>query len=125
MTTTHKYPELRDWDQLRENFRARGSHYFDRDTMRFFASRLIGQPEQSENGRFAVFVTSEKRCFDDPTRTYNVRTYDVESGHVDTAGGFCECLSRSTAIRRQARILAAYNALPEHPASVRAWAESL
>lgn len=47
-------------------------HFFDRDTMRFFKSRLTSHYKRVSN-RKAYFVTTEKRCFDDNTRVASVR----------------------------------------------------
>lgn len=52
-------------------------HFFDRDTMRFFRSRLC-YGGRIVAGRY--FVTSEKACFDDPRRVYNLRRIDLQQG---------------------------------------------
>lgn len=61
-----------------------GRHFFDRDTMAFFASKV----EQARKGKAGTFfVTSEKSCFNGPARRYSVRQL-VEPGKIDTVGGF-------------------------------------
>lgn len=47
-------------------------HFFDRDTMRFFKSRLTSHYKRVSDFE-AYFVTTEKRCFDDCTRVASVR----------------------------------------------------
>ncbi len=67
-------------------------HFFDRDTMRCFGSRIVGGGRMF-GGRF--FVTSEKGCSLGQPRQYHVRAvrmrHDVEDPRylwtVDTVGG--------------------------------------
>jgi len=58
-------------------------HFFSPDTMRFFASRLIQDVFPTNKG-VVYFVTSEKACFNDPTRVYNVRSYDINLDSFNT-----------------------------------------
>lgn len=58
-------------------------HFFSPDTMRFFASRLIQDVFPTNDGA-VYFVTSEKACFNDPSRVYNVRRYDIENDSFKT-----------------------------------------
>lgn len=58
-------------------------HFFSPDIMRFFASRLI-QDVFPTNKKSVYFVTSEKACFNDLTRVFNVRRYDIEKDSFDT-----------------------------------------
>lgn len=60
--------------------RRAGQHFFDADTKRFFASR-IHEPIIAQ--RF--FITSEKRCFDDPRRESRIRMIRND-GSVATVG---------------------------------------
>lgn len=57
--------------ELKQIAKDSGSHFFDRDTIRFFKSRMHGQPYRLRNGLF-VFITSEKPLEDIP-RVYSVR----------------------------------------------------
>lgn len=54
--------------QVRQANRDAGNHFFDRSTMRFFASRV-------ESGLYAgrYFITSEKAGFDSQQRRYTIR----------------------------------------------------
>lgn len=58
-------------------------HFFSPDTMRFFASRLIQDVYPTNDGK-VYFVTSEKACFRDYTRVFNVRCYDIKADSFDT-----------------------------------------
>ncbi len=61
------------------------SHFFDRDTMRFFNSR-VGETAYLDGRGGAYFTTSEKGP--DGRRGYSVRHYDPERCGVDTVGKF-------------------------------------
>lgn len=63
--------------------RKHSGHFFSPDTMRFFASRLIQDVFPTNKGA-VYFVTSEKACFRDPTRVFNVRLYNIEKDSFDT-----------------------------------------
>lgn len=71
-----------------------GNHFFDRDAMRFFKSRI---GHKVYGGRF--FVSSEQ--FDDGSpRLYTVRVATYEGGRldVDTVGGFQQYETRADAV---------------------------
>jgi hypothetical protein len=53
--------------ELRERVKGCGSHFFDRDTMSFFASRLA-KGIYPGGDDITYFVTSEKMGFDDDRR---------------------------------------------------------
>jgi hypothetical protein len=80
------YPlrECHSWHDLTRLADEAGSHFFDTDTMRFFASRLLSGPylvEQSDDRLTATYVgvTSEKAGFEDRTREYRVRLFKFSS----------------------------------------------
>lgn len=63
-----------------------GSYWWDRDTMKFFATRLESEAFQGTGGIF--FVTSEQ-----PPRGgrhCNVRKFNPESLRISTIGEFCK-----------------------------------
>lgn len=62
-----------------------GSHFFDRDSMRFFNSKLHGDGREDKNGN-VYFVTSEKPDPRSPRR-YTVRVQDA-AGHIHSASPF-------------------------------------
>lgn len=72
--------------------KAANKHYFDKDTMRFFASRLVG-PSWNGDG---YFITSEQfkgvRSADGPhcPRLYSIRKGNLDTFDVDTVGVFQE-----------------------------------
>lgn len=68
---------------VRRANREAGQHFFDRDTMRFFGSRVVSGLYA---GRF--FVTSEKGPYD-TARTYTVREAEPDGG-IETCGDFQE-----------------------------------
>jgi hypothetical protein len=68
-------------EQVKRANNEAGSFFFSKDTMRFFASRVL---PTIYKGRF--FLTTEKACFNDPTRVYNVREA-MPGGDVRSAAG--------------------------------------
>jgi hypothetical protein len=67
--------------------KAAGRFFFERDTMRFFNSRVFRSVYQGPGGVY--FVTSEQFTGSDGVkapRTYKVREFDPETGNVSTFG---------------------------------------
>lgn len=66
--------------EVRQANRAIGHHFFDRSTMRFFASRV-------ESGLYAgrYFITSEKAGFQSEQRKFTIREVG-SNGEVKTVG---------------------------------------
>lgn len=64
----------------------RGLHWFDADSMRFFASRVASFAYVSADGKKAFFVSSEKfkgfRAPDGP-RLYSVRVASLDTGDIN------------------------------------------
>ena len=71
-------------DQIKEANKARGFHWFDPDTLRFFKSRIGGTVYQGPGGVY--FVTSERGP--SGVRRYSVRQFHPSTGGVDTVGDF-------------------------------------
>jgi len=67
-----------------------GGHFFDKDTLRFFKSRILETVYQGPGGIY--FVTSERFEFRDDShkRGYTVRKFTPKTFSVDTAGEFNE-----------------------------------
>lgn len=89
--------------------KAKGMHFFDKDAMRFFNSRVQGDVFSTPHG--AVFVTSE-RFDDNSARMYTTRHINEDTGHVSTLGSFQEFKSRSgalTAAKRRALNISAFD----------------
>jgi hypothetical protein len=59
-------------DILRNDFRDYHGHFFSPDTLRFFRSRISEIGYRHPDGS-VYFLTSEKKCFNDPTRVWSVR----------------------------------------------------
>lgn len=57
-----------------------GYHFFDKDAMRSFGSRVSDQVYQREGGIF--FVTSEKCRYSDEPRGYKARQFLPETGQI-------------------------------------------
>lgn len=99
MTTTAYTIEL-----IRQEMRADGSHWWDRDTMRFFRCRISSGVFQGEGGIY--FVSSEKSG-DTAPRMYTVRKYDPTAKSIDTVGEFNAIRSLSTAKRKAEKLAGA------------------
>ncbi|MCL4204621.1 MAG: hypothetical protein KJ000_19205 [Pirellulaceae bacterium] len=84
---------------IQEEMTQAGSHWWDKDTMRFFRTRVSEQVYQGPGGIY--FVTSEKNG--DEPRAYSVRQYQPSRQHVDTIGKFNE-MSRDQAHREAKRL---------------------
>lgn len=86
-------------DDVREANDRIGGHYFDRDTMRFFRSRIASQ---LYGGRY--FVTSEQ--FDDRSpRLYSVREA-LPDGSIKSASEFQEFRTAAQAVARIRELMA-------------------
>lgn len=81
-------------NQIQDEMTRDGSHWWDRDSMRFFQCRVGDQVYQGPGGIY--FVTSEKPS--DGKRAFSVRQYFPASKSIDTVGEFCS-MSRSVAHR--------------------------
>ena len=86
MTEQYTYPTFVSMYDLRGAVVESGSHFFDRDTLRFFRSRI---GSNIYGGR--LFVTSEQSGDDSP-RLYTIRMVrqylDRSMLHMTTVGGF-------------------------------------
>lgn len=88
MVTTNTERKLHTLDQVKRAAGSAGSHWFDRDALRYFNSRISERVYPVPGG--ALFISSEKfRGLYEPDgeRLYTVRscTYD---GKIDTVGEF-------------------------------------
>lgn len=61
-------------------------HWFKPDTMRFFRSKIHEKLFYSINKIY--FISSERGPWDASPRRYSIRSYDPESGFIDTVGDF-------------------------------------
>ena len=79
-------------------------HYFSKDTMRFFKSKLIQDVFPTDSGR-VYFVTSEQGP--DGVRAFSVRCYSIVQDDISTVGEFRGYESRAKALT--AALNCAYN----------------
>ncbi len=68
---------------IKQKLRAGGNHFFDRDTMRWFGSRV-----ESSLYKNNTFITSEYTGFERTKRAYTVRYYDEAKNTVVDVSGF-------------------------------------
>lgn len=102
MTTT----TFHNTDQLRQLARDTGNHFFDRDALRFFSSRIGGEIFA---GRY--FVTSERDATGAAwggARRYTVRSFTYADGRLDfeTVGEFGEHATRADALNAISKVVA-------------------
>lgn len=91
---------------IRADSLSKGHHWFSRDTMRFFKSRVLRGVWPSFDGLY-YFVSSEQRGFrPEDGRGYSVRAYNPATGGVTTVGEF-NGYSTPRAARKAAREIAA------------------
>jgi hypothetical protein len=79
-----------------------GHHFFDLDTMRFFASKV--ESKLFSNG---TFITSEKKCFEDNTRVFAIRQAKYVTNPISgdkTFTGEIETLEKGIESLEQAKI---------------------
>lgn len=60
-----------------------GNHFFDKDSMRFFGSRV-----ESSLYKNNTFITSEYTGFERTKRAYTVRYYNEQKNTVEDVSGF-------------------------------------
>ena len=80
-------------------------HWFDKDTLRFFKSRISETAYANNSKEVAYFVTSEQSPHG--TRKYTVRMYDFRTRQISNASNFGQYASRSGATSA-AQTLAAF-----------------
>lgn len=69
-------------------------HWFDRDTMRFFKSRIMSNIFPSKTAIY--FVSSEQN--DNRPRLFTVRKYDIKNDDISTIGEFQGYESKTKAL---------------------------
>ena len=79
-----------------------GRYFFQAEAMRFFGSRLCGEPFNGPGGVF--FVTSERRPHSTEARRYTVRRFLPATGDIDSAGPFQAHATAATAKRHAKRL---------------------
>lgn len=77
--------------EMKEINQEKGYYFFERDTMRFFRSKI----ETAANDA-GIFVTSEQPP--DGARKYTLRLFDHITGNVETVGEFMQYTHREDAL---------------------------
>lgn len=90
-TTTYPTSYPRSLDQARDNSERAGFHWFDRDTLRYFGSRV-----HSTFYAGGFFVSSEYRGWDRRGRAYSVRRA-LPDGRIERVGDFLAYDTRAQA----------------------------
>lgn len=104
MTTTTRNAGLRQWRTLGQVRAHHTGHWFDRDTMRFFNSRLPADSSPLIHGRY--FISSEKRdgvyissgYVPGSPRAFTIREV-LSDGSIQTVGEFQGYSTRARAER--------------------------
>lgn len=94
-------------DQIKASNTANGRHFFSRDTLRFFRSRVSEKTHRRADGR-VYFVTSESGPFGRGPRAYTVRYTDDGGVSIETEGAF-QAYCSGRAAHARAAFLAAGN----------------
>lgn len=81
--------------------REKGQYFFSRNTMKFFASKVLPYVYEGKGGIY--FVTSEKMCFEDYRRVFTVRKFYPETGGITSP--IPEKFSNSTTAKAWAKKL--------------------
>jgi len=84
------------FSDAREKYNSYGGHFFDRETMRFWKSRI-----ESTLYKNRCFITSELN-FDGSQRLYTVRRFSKDFKEVDTIGEF-NCIRHIDTARKIAK----------------------
>lgn len=92
-------------DDIKARNHDAGNHFFDRDTMRFFRSRISERVYPNIHGTGTLFVTSERGP--DNIRRYSVRIA-LPDGSIDAASRFGDYHSLSGAHRAADRLSRAH-----------------
>lgn len=83
--------------------KAAGLHFFDKDTIRFFNSKI--QPvAYTKDGLTAYFISSEQMDYNSP-RKYSIRKSDLKTGVTGTVGEFGEFSSVTEANQALKKII--------------------
>lgn len=96
---------------IMEEAEKKGSHFFKQSSMNFFHSEIYEDVFKTKNPNIFLFLTSEKRCFEDVVRVFNIRRFNRETGNISTVRDFGLYTKKMHAVR-DAELIA------ENPADV-------
>ncbi len=85
-------------DQIKQANQENGFHFFERDTMRFFKSRILSEVYGGQ-----YFITSEVEPFSG--RKYTIRKADLNNGDIETIGKHCQYATAAQAKAAVKRII--------------------
>lgn len=91
---------FQDVSYIKDANKARGFHWFERDTMKAFKSKIYGSVYCGTNGVF--FVSSEQ--FMDNPREYSVRQFHPATGIVETYGNLGGYRTKAQAVAAAKRV---------------------
>jgi hypothetical protein len=77
-------------------------HFFSKDTMKYWGSRLVGEIYVSNLG-IAYFVTSELN-YDRTQRFFTIRSLDTKTGKVDSCSGFLAYTTKTQALTQALKL---------------------
>ena len=89
--------------QMARANKAIGQFWFDKDSMAFFNTKIVGSPDA-----FNMFVTSERNP--EGKTAYNLRLFAYHSSKVITVGDFHK-MTRAEALKLKANICAALRSM--------------
>lgn len=92
-------------EDVKDDYRRGPGHWFSKDTMRFFASRVMEDAFDDENGH-VYFVSSEQFRYMGrvDARRYSVRCYTREGRDITTVGEFQAYATRKSALAAAERL---------------------
>ena len=89
------------WESMNNIQHYAKGHFFDKDAMRFFNSRIPSGGYS--NGKEVFFITSEKYN-SDSKRAYTIRKLTIKTGSIETVGEFQQ-YKTSTKANKEAKKL--------------------
>jgi hypothetical protein len=90
MKQTSKSVNFIYMDYVRSQATRSGSHFFSKNTMKFFQSKVATRKAFSNDDKTFYFVTSENAGFGNSRRSYTIRAYDINTCKISTFGSFQE-----------------------------------
>jgi hypothetical protein len=78
-----------------------GKHFFDKETMKFWKSRVYDDLYHCPDGRI-LFITSEQ--YGELPRLYKVREFNTETARISTLGEFQGYQSKAAAMCAAAKL---------------------
>jgi hypothetical protein len=80
---TREYRRFHDLRELRQYNQRLGFHFFDEDSMRFFASRITAVYHGDSPADYNIFISSERNTWSNAARYYTVRQLCIDGNIRD------------------------------------------